>query len=185
MKLNISVRCAYPHVFEARENAFAKDGTKKYECTGLFESNGAVHKAILDVMKAVADQKWGAKGQRYYEEALENKNTRLIQKDADLGLMKVTARRRETDGAPAVVDQRLRAIAPSQGIPYGGCWINMRIDVWAYENNGSRGFSATLLGIQFVRDGEALGGASAASTEGFEVLETDDKEAAVSDDPWA
>lgn len=185
MKLNISVRCAYPHVFEARENNFSKDGVKKYECTGLFEPDGAVHKAIQEAMRAAADQKWGAKGERYYNEALENKNTRLIQKDVDLGLMKITARRRETDGAPAVVDQKLRAIAAKQGIPYGGCWINMRIDIWAYENNGSRGFSATLLGIQFVRDGEALGGASAASTEGFEAIETDEKESAVSDDPFA
>lgn len=184
MKLNIFVRCAYPHVFEARENAFNANGGKKYECTALFEKDGEVHKSVLAAMQAAAKNKWGDKAQRYFEEALDNKNTRMVQKDIDLGLMRFTARRRETDGAPAVVDQKLNRLPASSGLPYGGCWINMRVDIWAYDNNGSRGFSATLLGIQFVKDGEPLGGAAAASTEGFEAIETDKAEQATGDDPW-
>ena len=48
--------------------------------------------------------------------------------------------------------------------PYSGCFVNAKISLWSYDNE-SRGINANVRSVQFVRDGDAFGGAGNRSAE--------------------
>lgn len=58
-------------------------------------------------------------------------------------------------------------LAESDGVVYAGCYVNAIIDFFAYENSGA-GISASLRGVQFVRDGDAFAGGGVASEDDFD-----------------
>lgn len=72
---------------------------------------------------------------------------------------------------PAVVDANVQPIMSEAEI-YPGCYVNMFIEFYPYETRGNKGIAASLRGVQFVRDGERLGG---------EQLEAEDMFSAVGD----
>lgn len=52
---------------------------------------------------------------------------------------------------------------------YSGCYVNVKIEVYAFEYNTKKMIPATLLGVQFVKDGEAFaGGAKVADADEFD-----------------
>ena len=82
---------------------------------------------------------------------------------------------------PSVVDANVQPVMDEAEI-YAGCYVNMFVEFYAYENSGNKGIAASLRGTQFVRDGERLGG---------EPLEAEDMFSAIaggatasSDDDW-
>ena len=172
-------RANFVSLFEARENPF--NSKRNYEVTAMFPKDSEAHKTILKAMQEAAKQKWGEKAESIYKKALGSTNTRMIQEDEKTGLMRIVCRRKETDGMPAVVDGRLQNIAPNAGKPRSGDECAFRVSVYAYDQNGSKGFTNTLLGVQFIKEGEPFGGAPVASAEGFEKIEGEDEE----DNPFA
>lgn len=50
--------------------------------------------------------------------------------------------------------------------PYPGCYANIQIDFYGYSNEG-KGITCTLMGVQFLRDGPRLAGASVSSANEF------------------
>ena len=167
-------RANFVSLFEARENPFS--GKKNYEVTCMFQKDGETHKAILRAMQEAAKAKWGEKAEAIYKKAIGSTNTRMLQEDEKTGLMRIVCRRKESDGMPAVVDGRLQNISPKDGKPRSGDECAFKISVYAYDQNGSRGFTNTLLGVQFIKEGEPFGGAPVASSEGFETIETTEGE---------
>jgi hypothetical protein len=62
--------------------------------------------------------------------------------------------------------------------PYGGCFVNLKVDIYAMEGTGQKArqgksINATLLAVQFVGDGESFG-AAPGTPEGFEDDGSDD-----------
>ena len=53
---------------------------------------------------------------------------------------------------------------------YAGCYVNMFVEFYAYENSGNKGIAASLRGVQFVRDGERLGGEPLEAEDMFSVV---------------
>lgn len=51
--------------------------------------------------------------------------------------------------------------------PYGGCYVNVQIDIWAQDNQYGKRVNAKLLGIQFSADGVAFSGGAAFDEAGF------------------
>jgi len=50
---------------------------------------------------------------------------------------------------------------PVEGkLPYGGCYCNVSIELWGQNNDKGKGLRANILGLKFVKDGEAFGGGS-------------------------
>ncbi|HFU3862585.1 TPA: DUF2815 family protein [Streptococcus suis] len=74
--------------------------------------------------------------------------------------------------APQIVDQRVQPILDRSQV-YSGCYARVSINFYAFNSNGNKGVAAGLGNIQFVRDGEPLGGQVSASDE-FETLADDD-----------
>lgn len=55
------------------------------------------------------------------------------------------------------------------GAPYGGCYVNAQIEIWG-QYGTHKGARATILGVQFARDGDAFGGGKPADPEAFSNL---------------
>lgn len=72
---------------------------------------------------------------------------------------------------PQIVDQRVQPILERSQV-YSGCYARVSINFYAFNSNGNKGVAAGLGNIQFVRDGEPLGGQVSASDE-FETLADD------------
>jgi len=58
-----------------------------------------------------------------------------------------------------VVDQKRQPLPASKGHPVNGDYINLVLNVYAFEYEGKKGVSASLEGVQFLRKGEPFGAA--------------------------
>ena len=74
--------------------------------------------------------------------------------------------------APQVVDANRNLIDP--GAIYSGCYCKVSISFYVFNVNGNKGVAAALGNIQFIRDGEALGGVRVTAADDFGAAEDDD-----------
>ncbi len=74
---------------------------------------------------------------------------------------------------PQVFDRDKSALAEDDGVMYSGCYVNASLNVYAFDVQGNKGVAVGLNGLQFVKDGEPLGGNSD-STDDFEELDGED-----------
>lgn len=72
--------------------------------------------------------------------------------------------------SPKVVDQSLRVLDESAGLPFAGCAVNAQIEIYAFKDKKELGFR--LLVVQHVAEGPRLGGgaSSAPDMSAFKVL---------------
>ena len=71
-----------------------------------------------------------------------------------------------------MVDRKVQPILDQSEV-YSGCYCNVSVSFYGYNTNGNHGIAAGLGNVQFVKDGEALGGRSKASDD-FEAMDEDD-----------
>ncbi|MBC3179375.1 DUF2815 family protein [Corynebacterium lujinxingii] len=83
---------------------------------------------------------------------------------------------------PAVVDANVQPVMDESEI-YAGCYVNMFVEFYAYENSGNKGIAASLRGTQFVRDGDRLGGETLEAEDMFSAVAGADT-ASSADDDW-
>lgn len=169
MKVRIEdVRCAFPEVFEAK--AF-NEGKPKFKITALFAPSHPAAKQVKEAMIAAAKEKWGAKAAEVYK-SLEAANKLCLQNgdskpdlDGYAGNLFVNA---SSDSRPLVIDADKSPLTRADGKPYGGCYVNLVIEVWAQDNQFGKRINANLKGVQFRRDGDAFGAGGAASVDEFD-----------------
>lgn len=65
---------------------------------------------------------------------------------------------------PGVFDRDQSPLTAEDYRPYAGCYVNVRISVWAQDNKYGKRINIELNGVQFYGDGEAFGGGSPPST---------------------
>jgi hypothetical protein len=70
---------------------------------------------------------------------------------------------------PLVIDRDRSPLTEADGKPYAGCYVNASVEFFCYDSSGV-GVSASLAGVQFVRDGDAFGGGAAAKADEFDDL---------------
>lgn len=177
-----NVRLAFPDLFEPRPDV---DGNNpKFGANFIFEKGDANHKALSAAMKAVAIEKWGDNGEKILK-TLEN--TKRCCRDGDTNLDKegntyngfegmqyVVARRSPKQGRPMIIDRDKTPLLPEDGKPYGGCYVNASIDIYALDKPKiGKSVNADLRGVQFVKDGDAFGGGTAVSEDEFDDLGDD------------
>lgn len=73
---------------------------------------------------------------------------------------------------PQVVDAKRHPIDPEA--VYSGCYCKVSISFYAFNVEGNKGIAASLGNIQFLRDGEALGGPRISAADDFGEEEEDD-----------
>lgn len=176
MKLKLqNVRLAFPKLFEAKA---VNDGDEPTFGASLLldPSDPGNAKTIAEVdagIDATAKEKWGAKTTSIL--GLARKTDKVCLHDGDLkaqyvgfeGMKYVSANNKMR---PVVVDRSARPLTAQDGVVYAGCYVNATIELWAQDNKYGKRVNATLLGVQFVRDGDRFAGGSVGSAEDFDDL---------------
>ena len=65
-------------------------------------------------------------------------------------------------------------LVAENGKPYSGCFVNASLELWAQDNNYGKRVNATLMGVQFYKDGDSFSGGGVASEDDFDDLSIDD-----------
>ena len=178
-----AVRVAYPKVFEPEENTLS--GKKEYSVQIRLYKDNPEHMKIVEkirsAMKVAAKAYWGEDADRNYRNALDSKNTRWLRESDEGDYFFASLKRREQDGAPRVVGRdKTVTLRQEDGKVYSGAVMNVIFDIWCYSGTSKSGakipagFSATLMGMQFVADGDPIGGASVAKDDDFDDLSTEE-----------
>lgn len=173
MKIKLeNVRLSFPNLFTAK--AGDQGGEPKFNCAFLIDPASPLIAEIEGAMKQVAKDKWGAKGDAVYKQlaasdklALHNGDTKA-QYTGYEGMMFINA---SSATRPLVMDRDKTPLAEEDGKPYGGCYVNATVELWAQDNKYGKRINASLGGVQFVKDGDRFGAGSAADESDFDELE--------------
>jgi hypothetical protein len=71
---------------------------------------------------------------------------------------------------PLVIDGNKSPLQASSGKPYSGCYVNAVVELWAQANKFGQRINASLMGVQFLRDGQRLSGGGVASADDFQAI---------------
>lgn len=181
MKIIVTnVRLSFADLFVAK--AFKPGDPLKFKGTFLIDKEDPQIDMIENAIKETAAAKWGAKAPGILKSIRNNPNKFCFQDgdtkeyDGYAGMMALSA---SNKARPLVVDGLKNPLTEADGKPYSGCYVNGILEFFTYDNSGN-GISASLKGVQFVRDGDAFGGGAPASPDDFESIdEGSDAEALV------
>lgn len=166
-----NVRLSFPALFKPRSMEAGKEPT--HQATFLMlrqndpENNLALMKQGIDlVVKA------GLKGvhpgpDRVCLQSGKQKGERGIDGySADIAYVSSNSKKR-----PVVVDRDLTPLTGEDGRPYGGCYVNATVRLWAQDGvknpQWGRRVNAQLRAVQFFADGEPFGESSVDANEEF------------------
>lgn len=159
------VRLSYVHLFEPYSNK--KDQEPRYSVTILIPKRDKVTLDKID--KAIAVAKEEGKAKHFGGRIPNNLKITLHDGDEEADLernpeyagcmyMAMSSKTR-----PGVVDQDLNPILDSTAV-YSGCYARVSINAFPYSNE-SKGISFGLNNVQFLEDGEPLGGRTRAEDD--------------------
>lgn len=176
IRLN-NVRLSFPKLFTPV--AFEVGGTKKFEATFLLDTSDAKHAAKIKEVKSAAaalmKESYGAdfkasalKGLCFGSGDSKTKADGSVV-DGYEGMFYLVAK---NTVRPAVANRKGEPVAEGdEQTPYGGCYVNATVTLWAQNNKWGKRINANLRGVQFVADGEAFGTAPMSADSEFEALE--------------
>jgi hypothetical protein len=167
-----NVRLAFPKIWEPEQ--FNGQGTARCSASLIMDPKtpeGQKNlKAVQDTIVKVATEKWAAKDPSLKVLAtLKAKGDLCLHDGAEKaeyagfeGNFFVSA---ANTARPVVCDRNRAPLTQADGKPYGGCYVNAKIDIWAQDNQFGKRVNAKLLVVQFVGDGEAFGGGAVGRAE--------------------
>lgn len=171
------VRLAFPDLFTAVKIGDDPNATPRYTAIAIIEPTGANAQALRAAVSQVGAEKWKTKWPQvhdvlkqkdricYREGPKANKTGDIY--DGFAGMHHVNA---SNEMKPLVMDRNKGAVAAGDGKVYAGCYVNMSIDLWAQDNKWGQRINATLLGVQFVEDGDAFTAGARPDPEDFDDL---------------
>lgn len=162
-----NARIAFPNLFQAK----GFNGSEpKFGCTLLIDKNDPQIAKIKEAMVTVAKDKWAAKGEAQLKNLVAGQKVFL--NDGDLkevnGFAGNWALNTSNKNRPTVINKDKSQLDASDGLPYAGSYVDAQIDIWAMDNQYGKRICATVLAVQFKRDGEAFGGGAPADLDEFE-----------------
>ena len=184
-----NVRLSFPCLWEPRD--FNGEGKKMFSASFIMAKDDENVATLRKAMMEVAKERWKDKAMAVAKALKASDKIPLHDGDAKAdvdgyaGMMYLNAR---SQMRPLVIDRDRSQLTEADGKPYGGCYVNASIELWAQDNQFGKRINATLRGVQFAKDGEAFAGATTADAGEFDVLEApkdkfvQDYEAAEEDD---
>jgi hypothetical protein len=167
-----NVRLAFPDLWVAVQ--YQGKGAYRYGATFLVEPGSPNDMAIRKAINEAAAESFGSKAGAIVKSIEGNSNKFCYQdgnaKDYDgfEDMMYLASHRGEKQGAPLVIDTNKQPLAANAGKPYAGCYVNASVDIYAQKGE-NQGIRASLLAVQFFKDGDAFAG-SRANPDDFEDL---------------
>ena len=170
-KMVIPCRISFANIWEPRS---INGSEEKYSVSCVIPKSDTA--TIARIEKAVEAAKADGKTRRWGGKIPPN--LKLPLRDGDLerpddenyrDCMFVNASSKE---APQIVDRREQPITDPMMV-YSGCYCNISVNFYAFNTNGNRGVACSLGNIQFVKDGDRLGGKASADAD-FDELDDED-----------
>lgn len=167
------VRLSFPEFWEAKE--YKGDGKPNYSAKFFIEPGSENDKKINEAIRAEAALKWPKKVDFMLEELKMDKKAfcyidgKRVEYNGAEGNWILSAKRREQDGRPLIIDERKRPLQPGDGKPYSGCYVNAKVNIYAQDGD-NKGIRCSLITVQFAKDGDSFGGAKPATDDGFDDL---------------
>lgn len=172
MKVRLTnVRLTFPQLFEPK--VVNGQGDPKFSAAFLIPRD---HPQLPEIQKAIIDaatEKWGAKASETLK-ALKASD-KLAVHDGDnksdydgyAGNLFVNASNKIR---PLVIGPDREPLVAADGKPYSGCYVTAIVEFWSQDNQFGKRVNASLLGVQFVKDGERLAGGGIAAADDFEPI---------------
>jgi hypothetical protein len=179
IKLN-DVRLSFPNLWKAKEFK-PGDGKFRYDATFLIEPDSENDKKIRAAIKKAAEDKFNKpEAAAKFVKSIEGNSNKFSYQDGDLksydgyeGMMYLAC---HSKVRPLVIDRRPKLpdgspniLTEADGKPYAGCYVNATVEIYCITE-GNPGVFASFTGVQFVRDGDAFGGGTAAKADDFDDL---------------
>ena len=170
MKIKLTnVRLAFPALFEAK--TVNGEGTPAFSAAFLIDPADPQVKAINAAIDATGKDKWGAKADAHLKQLRATDKVAIH--DGDLkasydgfpGNLFISARNAVR---PLVLDADKTPLVAADGKPYAGCYVNASLELWAQDNKYGKRVNATLMGVQFLRDGDSFAGGGTGSESDFD-----------------
>lgn len=164
-----NVRLSFPSLFNRAEF----DGVAtKFEATFLIDKNSQAE--IVDTVNAKIDAFLSDKFPKGAPKSIK----RTVFTDGDTkdydGYENQMAFKGSNTKRPTVINRDKSPITEDDEILYAGCYVNAIVDLWYSDHpKGGKQILGNVLGVQFVKDGEAFGADTAASVDEFDSLEDD------------
>jgi len=157
----------------------------RWGATFLVPQGSAIAALVLKTITEVAEAKWNKKAKLYLEDILADKkascwvNGDKKEYDGYQGMMALTAYRYADKGRPIVLDSDASPIYRTDntlyegkgGRIYSGCYVKCKVDIYAQDNSTGKGIRAELKVVQRLRNGDAFGGGTPPTADGFEAIE--------------
>ena len=174
-----NVRIAFPVLWTPKRVGADAKGEPRYSCAGLLTPDHPGREQLKALIQKVAKEKWKDKAATVLKQLVAADKVCLHDGDT----------KAEYDGFPGnffistsskvrplVIDRDRTPLSEEDGKPYSGCYVNLKLDVWAQDNKWGKRINAQLQGVQFVRDGEPFaGGGRPADVDEFAELEAVDE----------
>ena len=161
-------RLSFPHLHTPQVNT-NDDGTSTIRYNGLFIiPDGAQVEEVRKAIKAAALAKWGAQAESKLKAVMASNKTFLHPCEEkeydgfDDGLFYISASSRSK---PIIMDRAKNDLSESSGLPYAGCYVNVKIRPWVQDNKFGKRINAEVRVVQFVKDGDAFAGGAPASRD--------------------
>lgn len=169
-----------------KPEAFEKGQTEKYQATALLDPSDAEHAKAIALIKNTAAQlckdAYGDVPDEIKAEPLDR---------LPFGLAAAHPKKSKYEGyegkfyvtcnnavKPGIANRAGQSVLPGEPqFPYSGCYGNVNLNLWALlgpnRNKYGARIGANLVGVQFVRDGEAFGQGPISAEDEFEALPDD------------
>lgn len=163
------VRLAFPTIWTPKP--FEAGGEPRFSAAGLFPKDHPAFNKVMEAIKQVAKEGFKEQADTMLESFKGNSNKMCFingdlkaKNDGYAGNFVLSA---VNKARPTIKDRDGKTpLIEADGRPYGGCYVNLIVDIWA-QTKKYPGIRATLLGVQFVRDGDAFSGGGIASDDDF------------------
>ncbi len=168
----MDARLASMNLFKA--SAYEKDKDPEFFLRALLPVGEAeaekVRKAVIGLYK----EAWPADAEVAYKKAkaanrvvLHNGDEQADKDGFDETVVYFNASSKDR---PLIINRNRKPVAEEDGVFYPGCYANLKIQLYTWENAKGRGVGVDLVGVQFSKDGEQLatsGGGATASPDDF------------------
>ncbi len=171
-----NVRLAFPVIY--KPEPFQGEGDPCYSAAFLLAPTHPDVPKIKAVIKQVASEKWGAKAEAVLKQLEAQDRTALRdgnKKDFDgyAGNLYINSRAPQ-DKRPHVIKRDKSVATQGQpGAPFGGCYVDTQLDIWAQDNGYGKRINATLLIVQYRADGPSFGGGTPADLDQMDDIADD------------
>ena len=171
------VRLSYPQMYKARD--FQGNADFQYSAVFLIEKGSEAEKQVEAAIAEVAKEAWPKTWQKDVTQLKAQGSMKCCFVDGDdsgkdgyEGHFALTAKRKQSDGRPAVAGRDGSPLNEGdEGTPYGGCYVVASVEIYTQDSPSfGKGLRAGLRGVQFLKDGKSFGGAAPVGMDEFEDL---------------